>query len=104
MNGRGSRIEILSPKVLEPNRAKLGVTGGVRDRDMPKPILDSPGVDAVICELVAAAMSEHVKVHRQRETSTLADDHDEPVDGIGRERRPAHQQALSGDEAARRRP
>jgi hypothetical protein len=54
----------LTPKVFEARRAQLRVSGGVRDRNVPEPILDRAGVNTVIGELVAATVPEHVKVHR----------------------------------------
>jgi hypothetical protein len=61
----------------------------MRDRDVPEPILNCPRVDAVVGQLVTAAMPQHVEVHRQRQAGTLADNLDQPVDGIRRERRAA---------------
>jgi hypothetical protein len=56
---------------------------------MPEPILNGPRINAVIGELVAAGMPQHVEVDRERQASTLADDLDQPIDGIRRERRAA---------------
>ena len=56
---------------------------------MPEPVLDRPGVDAVIGELVAAGMPQHVEMHRKRNAGPLADDLDQPVDRVRRERRAA---------------
>jgi hypothetical protein len=42
MNGRESRIEILSPKFPEPRLAQLRVARGVRDRDVAEPVLNRP--------------------------------------------------------------
>ena len=68
----------------------------MRDRDVPKPVLDRAGVDAVIGELVAAGMPQHVEMHRKRNARPLADDLDQPVDRIRREWRAA----LAGDDIA----
>jgi hypothetical protein len=61
---------------------------------MPEPVLDRPGVNAVIGQLVAATMPQHVEVDRQREVGAPTDDLHQPVDGIGRERR----SALAGED------
>jgi hypothetical protein len=46
--------ESVPPKVLEARRAQLSISRGVGDRDVAKPILDCPSVDAIVGELVAA--------------------------------------------------
>jgi len=56
---------------------------------VPEPVLNRSGINAVVGELISAGMPQHVKMHRQRETSALADNLDQPVDGIRRERRAA---------------
>src|SRR6516162_4637611 len=68
----------------------------MRDRDVPKPVLDRAGVDAVIGELVAAGMPQHVKMHGKWNAGPLADDLHQPVDRIWRERRTA----LRGEDIA----
>src|SRR6516165_9182074 len=68
----------------------------MHDRDVPEPVLDRAGVDAVIGELVAAGMPQHVEMHRKRNTRSLADDLDQPVDRIRREWRAA----LRGEDIA----
>jgi len=68
----------------------------LRDRDVAKPILDRPGVNAVIGELITAGMAEHVEVLRERQARALADDLDQPVDCIRHKRRAA----LGGEDIA----
>jgi OpgC protein len=64
--GSGEAPGSVPPEVLEARRAQLRVPGGVSDRDMPKPILNCPGIDAVIGELIAAAVPQHVEMHEHR--------------------------------------
>jgi len=59
----------------------------VRDRDVPKPVLNRPSVYPIIGELVAAGMPKHVEMHRKRNARTLTDDLHQPIDGIRRKRR-----------------
>ena len=61
--GRGS----IPPEILEPRRAQLCVARGVRDRHVAGPILDRPGIDPVVGQLVAARVAQHVEVDRQRQ-------------------------------------
>ena len=83
--GRGS----IPPEILEPRRAQLCVARGVRDRQVAKPIFDRPGIDPVVGQLVAARVAQHVEVDRQRQLGAVAGVLDQPVDGVGGERRPA---------------
>ena len=53
------------PEIVEPGRRQLGVPHRVLDRPVPKPILNSAGVVAVVGELEAAGMPEHVDVDRE---------------------------------------
>ena len=61
---------------------------------MAKPILDGSCVVAGIGQCVAAAVAQHVGVHREREPGALADALDEAIDSVGRERAAA----LSGED------
>jgi hypothetical protein len=60
----GTRSSV-PPEVFKARRAQLCVPHGMRDRDVPKPILDCPGIVTVIGKFVAAAMPQHVRMHRQ---------------------------------------
>jgi hypothetical protein len=51
--------------------------------------LDRPGIDPVVGQLVAARVAKHVEVDRQRQLGAVAGVLDQPVDGVGGERRPA---------------
>ena len=62
----GGRLCSVAPKILEAGRAQRRVFGGVLDRHMAKPVLDRPGIDASIGQRVAAAVPQHVEMHRQR--------------------------------------
>ena len=90
--GRGS----IPLEILEPRRAQLCVARGVRDRHVAEPILDRPGIDPVVGQLVAARVAQHVEVDRPRQLGAVADVLDQPVDGVGGERRPA----LGGEHVA----
>jgi hypothetical protein len=54
---------MLIPKqALKSGRRQLGVSDGVLDRLVAEIALDGPRIDAVICQLVAAAMPQHVRM------------------------------------------
>src|SRR6516164_3198895 len=55
---RSSWRHSVPPEVFEPGLTQCRVARGVGDRDVPEPVLDRAGVDAVIGELVTAAMPE----------------------------------------------
>ena len=59
------------PKALEPIRCELGVANGVLDIPVPEPVLQGTGVDAIVGELVAARMPQHVRVDRKRHPGRL---------------------------------
>jgi len=52
----------LSPEVLKSIRRKFGVTHRMLDVLVPEVGLQRAGIDAVVCELEAAGMSQHVRV------------------------------------------
>ena len=81
-----NRETSIAPEVPEPRRAQLRVAGGVRDRNMTQPVLDRTGINAIVGELEAAAMPQHVEVQRHCQLGPLADGLHMPVDGIRRER------------------
>jgi hypothetical protein len=56
---------------------------------MAEPVLDRPGVDPIVGQLVTAGVSQHVEMHREWQARALADDLDLPIDGIGCEGRAA---------------
>src|SRR5450631_1962621 len=63
---RTDECRSVPPEIFEPHRTQLRVPGRVRDRNVPQPVLDRPGVDAIVGKLVAARMPQHVKVCWQR--------------------------------------
>jgi hypothetical protein len=52
-------------------------------------VLDSPGVDAIVGELVATGMSQHVRMHLEREAGLDAQPCDHPTKAADGERRAA---------------
>jgi hypothetical protein len=76
------RWESVPPEVLEAHRTECRVHRRMLDRNVSQPVLDRPGVDAIIGQLVAAAMPHHVKMYRQGQLGSLADRLHKPVDGI----------------------
>ena len=53
---------------------------------MTQPVLDSPCVVAVICQLVAAGVPQHVRMDLQGQIGAFADALDKAIDGVRRER------------------
>ena len=64
------------PEAFEAIRRQSRVTDRRVDRLVPKVVLDCPGVLAVVCELVAAAMPQHVTVNEEGEARGLASPRD----------------------------
>src|SRR5258708_37807126 len=50
------------PEVFEPVRRKLAISNRVLDVLMPEIMLQAAGIDALVGQLVAAAVPEHVRV------------------------------------------
>src|SRR5262249_38622565 len=85
------------PKPIEAVGAKLGISHRVRDVTVAEVLLQRAGVDAIVGELEAAAMAQHVRMSRERKSgqfSSPADHFEEPG--------PCHWAAAFGveDEAA----
>src|SRR5262249_16009786 len=85
------------PEPIEAVGAKLGISHRVHDVAVPQVVLQRAGVDAVVGELEAAAMAQHVRMSRERkfgQFSSPADHFEEPG--------PRHRAAAFGveDEAA----
>src|SRR5437899_10349726 len=70
----------------EPLRRQLGVPGGVLDVAVAQPLLQGAGVHAVVGELEAAGVPEHVRVDGEGEVGRLADPGDELLERGRRER------------------
>jgi hypothetical protein len=60
-----SARKLVLPEPLKPIRRESRVTDGRVDRLVPKVVLDCPGVLAVVCQLVAARMPQHVAVNEE---------------------------------------
>ena len=60
----------IHPEILEPVRSHLSVAGGVLDVSVAEVELDGAGVLAVIGELEAGRMSEHVRMDRHTQLAT----------------------------------
>jgi hypothetical protein len=54
----------VAPEILEPGRRQFGVSDGMLDRAMPKPILDRPRVMPFVGQRVATGVPQHVDVDR----------------------------------------
>jgi hypothetical protein len=81
--GRGHSI-LLLPEAFEPMARELGVARRVLDVAVPKPLLQRPGVMAVVGELVAARVPQHVRVDGEGELGRGADCRQELAEGRGR--------------------
>jgi hypothetical protein len=53
---------------------------------MTQPILNSPCIVSGVRQCVAAAVPQHVRMHREVGAGTLADSLDKPIDGVRGER------------------
>src|SRR3712207_4029765 len=91
---------LLPPKVSEALGGELGVPGRVLDVAVPEPLLDRAGVVAVVGELEAAAVPEHVRVDGEGEAGPLADTTHELLEAGHAQRA----RALAGEEVGRARP
>src|SRR5215475_10739398 len=85
------------PKPIEAVGAQLGISHRVRDVAVTEVVLQRAGVDAIVGELKAAAMAQHVRMSRERKSgqfSSPADHFEEPG--------PSHRPTAFGveDEAA----
>src|SRR5262249_59301295 len=70
----------LAPKILEAVRRHLGVPDRMLDVPVAEVVLQSPCVVAIIGELKAAGMAQHVGVDREWHLGSLADALDETVE------------------------
>ena len=77
------------PKLLEPIRCQRGVCHGVLDIFVPEVVLDCPRVAAIVGELVAAGMAQHVRMNLEREAGLDAKPSDHPTKAADGEWRPA---------------
>ena len=68
---RASAIS-LPPEILEPVRRQRRIDRRRRDRPVPEPPLDCPGVVPPVRQRVAAGVAEHVRMSLQLKTKTSA--------------------------------
>ena len=78
---------LVRKEAFEPNRRQFRVTDGMLDRLVAEIVLDGPRIVAVMGELVAAGVPQHVDVNREAELGPFANVLDLPIDGVRRERR-----------------
>ena len=70
--GCGRLRRYLFPEILKPRRRQFGIAHCVLYRAVAEPVLDGPGVVSGVCQRIAAAMPQHVDVHREAEASALS--------------------------------
>ena len=80
---------LVRKEAFEPNRRQFRVTDGMLDRLVAEIVLDGPRIVAVIGELVAAGVPQHVDVNREAELGPFANVLDLSIERIRRERRAA---------------
>src|SRR4051794_3676522 len=85
------------PEILEPLCGQLGVTRGVLDVAMAKPLLNSSRVMAIVGQLKATGVAQHVRVDREGELGRRADAR-QLLAEAGRGHR---RQALGGEDVGR---
>jgi hypothetical protein len=72
-----------APEIPEPVSRHLCVNGGVRNILVAKPMLQGPGVVAVIGQLEPAGMAQHMRVNGEWHPRSLAKPLDELVEANG---------------------
>jgi hypothetical protein len=70
----------LAPEILEPRRRQFGISHRVLDRAVTKPILQCPCVMACVRQGVAAGVSQHVNVDRERYPGALTNALYKPIE------------------------
>ena len=63
---------LVSPKTLEPSRCQFGVARRMLDRLVTQIALDRARIDALIGQLVAAGVAQHVRVDFHIEVGDLS--------------------------------
>jgi hypothetical protein len=86
---------LIPPEILEPVRRQRRVDRGRRDRPVPKPSLNRPGVVAFVGEGIAAGMAQHVGMSLQFEAKTSAR---RPLDHSGKPGRREWRAALADED------
>jgi hypothetical protein len=64
---------LVPPEVFEPVRRKLAVSDRVLDILVPKVMLQAARINALVGQLVAAAVPEHMWVHLERDLGGRAE-------------------------------
>ena len=72
-------------EAFEPDWRQFRVTNGALDRLVAEIVLDGPRIVAVVGELVAAGVPQHVDVNREAELGPFANVLDLPIERIWRE-------------------
>ena len=75
--------------MLEPTGRQRRIAHGGCNAAVPKVVLDSPGILAVIGQLVAAAMAQHVAMNEKTEPGRLARPRHHALVASNAQRRPA---------------
>src|SRR5262249_26932071 len=55
-------VALCSPEVHEARWAQCGVAGCIHDRNVAEPVLDRPGVDPIVGQLVAAGVPQPMPI------------------------------------------
>ena len=75
---------LVTPEILEPVCRQFRVPNRVRDVPVPQVMLDRPRVLAVVDELIAGGVAEHVRVDRKAQTCRFPGPRHELPYGRGR--------------------
>ena len=86
------------PEVLEAGRRQFGIAHRVLDVAVPEVSLQRASIDAVIGELEATGVSQHVRVHWETESGCNA----KPRDHLAKARRRERRAALGRKDKRRR--
>src|SRR6266481_506222 len=87
--GKRSIRGSVSPEILEPIRRQGRVHRRARDRSVPQPPLNRPGIVPPVGQRVAAGVAKHVRVSLEFEASDCRGPLDQPRKSRRRERCPA---------------
>ena len=68
------------PEASEPVRGKLGVAHGVLDVLVAEVVLQRSRIDTLVCQLEAASMAQHVRMHAKRHLGGLAEPFQHPAE------------------------
>src|SRR5271170_3434390 len=75
------------PEILEAIRRQFAVAHGVRDVAVAEVVLKAPRIHALVRQLVAAGVPQHVRMHDELELGCNAEPGDHLAEACGRERR-----------------